>query len=472
MKSDALGNFKNWSDVFKSPKKPGRLSPARVIVGSFLAVILCGTLLLMLPFSTKAPGGIPFLNALFTATSATCVTGLVVYDTFSAFTLFGQVVIMLLIQIGGLGLVTLTTFFSLVMGKRLGFKSLKLASDSVNFDNAAAAKKIIYTVMRITFTCEACGAILLLPALAPEFGARAVWLSVFTAISAFCNAGFDLFGSVAPYTSLTMFSNNWYVLSIIMLLIVFGGLGFIVWSDILLYPKSRKLMLHSRIVLLMTGVLILLGAVVIGAMEWNNTKTIADVSLSEKILSALFQSVSCRTAGFNSIDLGSMHILSKLACTFLMFIGAAPGGTGGGVKVTTFAIIIMTVMGVSSGREDPIIRGRRIDKKTVYKSLTIVTIAMMVVMFTTLVLVFDTPARNGMIDGNLIDCLFEAVSAFGTVGLSVGVTATMGTIAKIVTILAMLIGRVGPISMAMTLSISAGDQCKRAVLPEAKISVG
>ncbi|MEG0804642.1 MAG: potassium transporter TrkG, partial [Pygmaiobacter sp.] len=369
--------------------------------GSFMCVILCGTLLLSLPIASKAPGGIPILNALFTATSATCVTGLIVYDTFTTFTLFGQAVILMLIQVGGLGLVTLTTFFSLAMGKRLGFKSLKLASESVNFDNAAAAKKIIYTVMKITLACEGCGALLLLPALLPQFGARAVWISIFTAISAFCNAGFDLFGSIEPYTSLTTFSGNWYILSIIMLLIIFGGLGFIVWSDILLHRKSHKLMLHSHIVLVMTGALIALGTLAFAVMEWDNPVTIAEMPTHEKLLSALFQSVSCRTAGFNSINLAGMHSLSKITAIFLMFIGAAPGGTGGGVKVTTFAIIFMTVVGVSCGREDPVIHGRRIDKKTVYKAMSIVCIALLVVMVATLVLVVDTPARNSMIDGNL-----------------------------------------------------------------------
>lgn len=455
-----------------SKHRPGRLSPARVIVGSFLGLILCGTLLLMLPFATKEPGSIPFINALFTATSATCVTGLVVYDTFSAFTLFGQVVIMLLIQAGGLGLVTLTTFFSLAMGKRLRFKSLKLASESVNFDNAAAAKKIIYTVMGITFMCEGCGAILLLPAFVPQFGARAMWVSAFTAISAFCNAGFDLFGSMGPYSSLTPFSGNWYILTIVMLLIIFGGLGFIVWSDILTYHKNHKLQLHSRLVLMMTGTLIILGTVAFAAMEWNNVTTIGEMSTNEKVLSSLFQSVTCRTAGFNTIDLPGMHSISKLVCIFLMFIGAAPGGTGGGVKVTTFAIIVMTVIGVSNGREDPVLRGRRIDKRTVYKALSIMTIALLVVMICSLVLVFNTPARNQMIDGNLVDCMFEAVSAFGTVGLSVGITSVSGSLGKVVLILSMLIGRVGPISMAMTFSISTSDQSKREVLPEAKIVVG
>lgn len=472
MEKNNVTGSAGWSEMLMSHHRSGRLSPTRVIVSSFVIVILAGTLLLMLPFASRAPGSLPFVDALFTATSATCVTGLVVYDTFTGFTLFGQAVILLLIQIGGLGLVTLTTFFSLALGKRLGFKSLKLASESVSFDNAAAAKKIIYTVMRITFTCEGCGAVLLLPALVPRFGTGALWVSVFTAVSAFCNAGFDLFGSVSPYTSLTGFAGDPYVLTIIMLLIVFGGLGFIVWSDILAYPKTRKLMLQSRLVLSMTAILLVAGTVALAALEWENPATLGAMPTGQKLLNALFQSVTCRTAGFNTVDLPGLHSISKLVCTALMFIGAAPGGTGGGVKVTTFAIILMTVIGVSSGREDPVLRGRRIDKKVVYKSLTIVTLALLVATITTLVLVFSTPAINGAIDGNLIDCMFEAVSAFGTVGLSVGVTALSNITGKVILIFSMLIGRVGPVAMAMTISLSSGDSSRRAVLPEAKIVVG
>ena len=462
-----ISNGKNLTDILKHRAKHGKLSPTRVIVISFLVVVLCGTLLLMLPFSTTTPGGIPFVDALFTATSATCVTGLVVFDTFTGFTLFGQVVIIFLIQIGGLGLVTLTTFFSLALGKRLGFKSLKLATESVNFDNALAAKKIVYTVMKITFTFEAIGAILLIPAFFSTFGLRAIWISVFTSISAFCNAGFDLFGILEPYSSLMLFADSWYILTIVMLLIVFGGLGFIVWSDILNFKTARKLLLHTRIVIFMTVALIITGTLAFLTIEWNNPATMGNMSNEQKLLSSLFQSVTCRTAGFNSIDLTALNPLSKVISIFLMFIGAAPGGTGGGIKITTFAIIAMTVIGVVRGREDPIISGKRIGKQTVYKSMSIISIAMLVVLITTLIFTFDTPAGT-----SILDCAFEAVSAFGTVGLSVGVTSVMGEAAKVATIITMLVGRVGPIAMAMTFSMTTSGQSKRAVLPDAKIIVG
>ncbi|MBC5580699.1 potassium transporter Trk [Anaerofilum sp. BX8] len=451
--------------------KPGHLSPTRVIVASFCAVILFGTVMLMLPIATR-DGQLALIDALFTATSATCVTGLIVYDTFSKFTLFGQAVILLLIQIGGLGLVTLTTFFNLALRKKIGFKSMKLASESISLDEAAGAKKLIYVVMRTSLGFELIGAILLMGALVPRFGARGAWMSVFTAISAFCNAGFDLFGSLGPYSSLVPFAGSWYVLIIIMLLIVCGGLGFIVWQDLFNFHRRKKLTLHSKLVLIITACLIVGGAFAIGAMEWENPGTMGGMTTPQKILSSLFQSVTCRTAGFNSIDQAGMHSISKLTCTVLMFIGAAPGGTGGGIKITTFAIVILAVAAVLRGREDPVLRERRIDKKTVYRALTITTLGLGVVICTTLVMVFNTPSRGGMIDGNLVDCLYEAASAFGTVGLSVGVTGQLSALGKAATALTMLIGRVGPISMGMTLAARADELSRREVLPEAKIVVG
>ena len=452
-------------------RRSGHLSPTRVIVASFCLVILTGTLLLMLPISTR-DGQIAAVDALFTATSATCVTGLIVYDTFSKFTVFGQAVILLLIQIGGLGLVTLTAFFNLALRKKLGFKRMMLASESISLDEAAGTKKMLYLVMQTSFGFELIGAIALAAAFVPRFGAKGIWMSVFTAVSAFCNAGFDIFGFLGQYGSLTFFANSWYILTIVALLIICGGLGFIVWQDLFAFRQRKKLMLHTKLVLVVTATLILGGAAAIGAMEWNNPDTMGGMSVSGRILSSLFQSVTCRTAGFNSIDQAGMHTLTKLVCTMLMFIGAAPGGTGGGVKVSTFTIILLTVAGVLRGREDPMLRERRIDKKTVYRALAIVTLGLGVLIFTTLCMVFDTPVPGGRIDDNLVDCLFEAASAFGTVGLSVGVTAQLGGLVKVITSLTMLIGRVGPVSMGISLAARTNELSRREVLPEARIVVG
>ncbi len=451
--------------------RPGHLSPTRVIVASFCLVILTGTLLLMLPISTR-DGQIAAVDALFTATSATCVTGLIVYDTFTKFTGFGQAVILMLIQVGGLGLVTLTTFFNLALRKKLGFKRMLLASESISLDEAAGTKKLLYLVMQTSFGFELAGAAALAAVFVPKFGVGGIWMSIFTAVSAFCNAGFDIFGFLEQYGSLTSFVNNWYVLGIVGGLIVCGGLGFIVWQDLFAFRRRKKLTLHTKLVLTVTAILILGGATAIGAMEWNNPDTMGTLSVPSKILSSLFQSITCRTAGFNSIDQVSMHSITKLICTLLMFIGVGPGGTGGGVKVSTFTIILLTVAAVLRGREDPVLRERRIDRKTVYRALAIVTLGIGVLICTTLFMVFDTPVPGGRIDDNLVDCLFEAASAFGTVGLSVGITAQIGGLVKVITSLTMLIGRVGPVSMGISLAARANELSRREVLPEARIVVG
>lgn len=451
--------------------KPGSISPTRIIVVSFCAVILTGTLLLMLPISTR-DGSLSFVDAMFTATSATCVTGLVVFDTFTKFTPFGQAVVLLLIQIGGLGLVTLTAFFNVALHKRLGFKSMKLASESISLDEATGAKPLLYTVMRTSMGFELAGALLLMVVMVPKFGIAGIWISIFTAVSAFCNAGFDLFGRIAPYTSLTTFYSNGYVLAIVMLLIVCGGLGFIVWQELFMFRRRHKMSLHAKLAIAVTVTLIVVGALAIGLLEWDNPATMGKFSTGEKVLSSLFQSVTCRTAGFNTIDQAGMHTLSKLASVILMFIGACPGGTGGGIKGTTAIILFFTIISVIQGRGEAVIRGRRIDKKTVYRALTIVTLGFTVILFTTLVMIYDTPMVGGMVDGNFIDCLFEATSAFGTVGLSSGVTGQLTSLGKVVTALTMLIGRVGPIAMGMSLASRAGELARREILPEAKIVVG
>lgn len=446
-------------------RHPG-LTPVRVIVGSFLAVILVGTLLLLLPFSTT-DGHIPALDALFTATSATCVTGLIVFDTYTKFTWFGQLVILLLIQVGGLGLVTLTSFFSVALRRRAAFKSMKLASESISTSSMADAGRLLMFVIKLAFSFEGIGAVLLALFFVPQFGIQGLWISIFLAVSAFCNAGFDVLGFFGEYASLVPYAANWYVLTIIMVLIISGGLGFLVWNDVGNWLHTRHMSMHSKVVLLFTGMLLLLGTVGLLILEWSNPATMGDMPLHEKILSSMFQSVSARTAGFNSVDLASLTMMSKYLMIFLMFVGAAPGGTGGGVKVTTIGVLAVTVFSVACGREDPVIFGRRINKKTVYRSITIILLSLVVVGAATLTIFFDGDMHSAE-----IDCMFEAVSAYATVGLSVGVTAVMNPLAKFITILTMFIGRVGPVSLMISLARQANENCRREVLPEANISVG
>lgn len=450
------------------PKKRRRLeslSPTRLIVSSFLVVIVTGALLLMLPFATR--NGITPVQAFFTATSATCVTGLVVLDTYQGFTLFGQTVVICLIQIGGLSLVTLASFFTLALRRRVGFRSMKLASESIGTSNVAEARGLLLVVMKLAAFFEGLGFLLLLPVFVPEYGAEGIFISIFLSISAFCNAGFDILGRTQSYVSLMGYASNWYVQGIIMFLIVAGGLGFLVWHDLGQWRKTHHLSIHTKVVLFCTILLIVGGTVGFAFLEWNNPATLGGMTAGDKIVNSLFQSISARTAGFNTIDLASMSSITKCMLCVLMFIGAAPGGTGGGIKVTTFSVILVTVASVVTGREDAQIFRRRIDKKTVYQALSIAMLSLGVVIFVTLVVFFNC----GEIISPL-DCLYEVVSAFGTVGCSVGVTGQMHPLALIITMITMFIGRVGPVSLAISLASQRREQGKFDILPEGKISVG
>lgn len=450
------------------PKKRRRLeslSPTRLIVSSFLVVIVTGALLLMLPFATR--NGITPVQAFFTATSATCVTGLVVLDTYQGFTLFGQTVVICLIQIGGLSLVTLASFFTLALRRRVGFRSMKLASESIGTSNVAEARGLLLVVMKLAAFFEGLGFLLLLPVFVPEYGAEGIFISIFLSISAFCNAGFDILGRTQSYVSLMGYASNWYVQSIIMFLIVAGGLGFLVWHDLGQWRKTHHLSTHTKVVLFCTILLIVGGTVGFAFLEWNNPATLGSMTAGDKIVNSMFQSISARTAGFNTIDLASMSSITKCMLCVLMFIGAAPGGTGGGIKVTTFSVILVTVASVVTGREDAQIFRRRIDKKTVYQALSIAMLSLGVVIFVTLVVFFNC----GEVISPL-DCLYEVVSAFGTVGCSVGVTGQMHPLALIITMITMFIGRVGPVSLAISLASQRREQGKFDILPEGKISVG
>lgn len=450
------------------PKKRRRLeslSPTRLIVSSFLVVIVTGALLLMLPFATR--NGITPVQAFFTATSATCVTGLVVLDTYQGFTLFGQTVVICLIQIGGLSLVTLASFFTLALRRRVGFRSMKLASESIGTSNVAEARGLLLVVMKLAAFFEGLGFLLLLPVFVPEYGAEGIFISIFLSISAFCNAGFDILGRTQSYVSLMGYASNWYVQGIIMFLIVAGGLGFLVWHDLGQWRKTHHLSIHTKVVLFCTILLIVGGTVGFAFLEWNNPATLGGMTAGDKIVNSMFQSISARTAGFNTIDLAYMSSITKCMLCVLMFIGAAPGGTGGGIKVTTFSVILVTVASVVTGREDAQIFRRRIDKKTVYQALSIAMLSLGVVIFVTLVVFFNC----GEVISPL-DCLYEVVSAFGTVGCSVGVTGQMHPLALIITMITMFIGRVGPVSLAISLASQRREQGKFDILPEGKISVG
>ncbi len=440
-------------------------SATQTICSSFLLVIAVGTLLLTLPISSRT-GRLGVIDAMFTATSATCVTGLVVRDTWSQFSLFGQVVILMLIQVGGLGLVTLTSFFALAARRRMGFRDLRLLGESVSADGLSKATEVLKIVIKLAAAFEAVGIVLLLFAFVPQFGAEGVWVSVFTAISAFCNAGFDLFGRFGAYSSLVPYVNNYYVQAVIMFMIMAGGLGFMVWVELAEYRKKRRLSLHAKVVLQFSAIFWVGGAVLLALLEWSNPRTMGGLSVPGKIMAALFQSVSTRTAGMNTIDLAACSPISKLLMSVLQFIGAAPGSTGGGVKVTTFAVLILTIRSVAQGRDDCVIGGHHIESKTVYRALTIIVIGAVAAFGSAVVVYYNTAETV-----SVIDCIFESCSAFGTVGLSVGVTGQLNTGAKLLYMACMFMGRVGPVSLAISLTAKPDDN-KRKVLPVGHINVG
>ena len=446
-------------------RKLGLSTPTQIICVSFIIVIALGTLLLTLPIASRH-GRLDVLNAMFTATSATCVTGLVVRDTWTQFTWFGQAVVLLLIQVGGLGLVTLTSFFALAMRRRMGFRDLRLLGESVSADGLSKATEVLKIVIKLAAAFEAVGIVLLLFAFVPQFGAEGVWVSVFTAISAFCNAGFDLFGRFGAYSSLVPYVNNYYVQAVIMFMIMAGGLGFMVWVELAEYRKKRRLSLHAKVVLQFSVIFWVGGAVLLALLEWSNPRTMGGLSVPGKIMAALFQSVSTRTAGMNTIDLAACSPISKLLMSVLQFIGAAPGSTGGGVKVTTFAVLILTIRSVAQGRDDCVIGGHHIESKTVYRALTIIVIGAVAAFGSAVVVYYNTAETV-----SVIDCIFESCSAFGTVGLSVGVTGQLNTGAKLLYMACMFMGRVGPVSLAISLTAKPDDN-KRKVLPVGHINVG
>ncbi len=446
-------------------KHPAVHRPVRTIAISFVIVILVGAVLLMLPFSSRDGQFTPFVDALFTSTTATCVTGLVVFDTYLKWSPIGQVIILLLIQIGGLGLLTIVTFFNIALRRKLGLRGVHLASETSNALDVVDAPRLVKTIVLVSLACEAVGALLLMVQFIPQYGREGVFLSIFLAVSAFCNAGIDLLGRESAYASLTHYGDNAYVLFVIMGLIIIGGLGFLVWQDLFHYRKTKKLLLHTRIVVVVSGILIAAGALLFLIFEWDNPETLAPLSFLEKLLASLFQSVTARTAGFNTVDIASLKGITKMFMIILMFIGASPGSTGGGIKTTTFAVLLMTVLSVVFGRDETVIFKRRVDKTIVYKALAIAFFGLFLVLVATSVIYFTSAETT---DG--MNALFESTSAFATVGLSTGVTGVANLPSKIVIILAMYLGRVGPVTFAIALTLRQGR--RHEVIPDGKITVG
>lgn len=438
-----------------------RWTPAQILISTFALLIACGGFLLSLPIASKVePLG--YLDALFTATSAVCVTGLVVVDTFTQFTFFGQVVIIILIQLGGLGLMTMATMMAILLGKRISFRNRLIMQEALNQFALEGMVRLVKAVGLVTFLFEGLGAFILALRFVPDYGwPQGLWYGIFHSISAFCNAGFDLLGgfrNLAPYAS------DWVVNLVVIALIISGGIGFSVIAEIWhkRHAKTQHaLSLHTRLVLLITLLLIVFGTMFILIVEWD--KVLSGFSPSDKLLVALFQAVSPRTAGFSTIPLDTLHSATVLMIILLMFVGASPGSTGGGIKTTTFGTLIALVVSSVRGHDEVRLFGRRIPDDIVKRSVAIIVIGFTLVLTVTMVI--------SLSDGlPFMPVLFEATSAFGTVGLSLGITPMLTPIAKVALSFTMFAGRVGPMSLALAL---AHDRINARIrYPEERIIVG
>ncbi|MHB8961662.1 MAG: TrkH family potassium uptake protein [Saccharofermentanales bacterium] len=449
--------------------------PARLIALSFFFVIFVGTTLLMLPVSSRSGQPTSLLVSLFTATSATCVTGLVVVDTGTYWSTFGHSVIISLIQVGGLSVVTLTTFFFILLKRKMGIRTMALAQESAASFTMQDVKYLVTRIISVTFSFELVGALIFAARYVPKFGwPRGLYMSVFQAVSAFCNAGFDLMGPYSgKFTSLTAWNGDPVVLLTTALLIISGGLGFIVWADILNLNKDKGLNFYSKLVIRMTGFLIVAGSVFFLVAEFSNMDAgaMGNLPLWQKIQAAFFQSVTTRTAGFNSLEQATLTESSKIFSTILMYIGASSGSTGGGIKVTTFSVILFFIISEIRGYDDTLMFRRRINPRVVSKSLVIATMSIALLMIDTMIMsLFERDYLNH-ITISALDLLFEATSAFGTVGLSSAGTPSLHPGSHIVLIITMYIGRIGPVAFAMALS-QRSPLSKDKIYPEAKIHVG
>ena len=438
-----------------------QLTAIQTIAAGFAAIILIGAIMLLLPVSNKGEP-LSFLNALFTSVSATCVTGLVVCDTYSQFTLFGQIVLLLLIQLGGLGFVTVMVLLMSALDRRIGLRERALLSESISFTQVGGVLALVRRVLIGTALAEGVGAALLSIRMIPRFGwATGIWYGIFHSVSAFCNAGFDLMGRLEPYSSFTWFRDDWMVNLVLIALILTGGIGFVVWSDLWdnrLHVKNWSL--HTKLMLAVTGLLTLVPFALFLISERNGA--MAGLTGSQRIIASLFQTVTPRTAGINTIDLGSLSTAGTLLTVILMFIGAGVGSTGGGVKVTTVTVTVLAIWSYMRGRDDLNVFGRRVEGTTVRRAvLTTVFYFLMAVISVLLIeLIQELP---------LPDVLMEVFSALGTVGLSTGLTRELNSLSRVVIMILMYSGRVG--SLTVLLSVSERKPRVRLRNPAEKIIV-
>lgn len=444
------------------PKKSNikkRLSSFQVILLGFAGVILLGALLLMLPISSAERVVTPFNEALFTSTSAVCVTGLVVKDTGSYWSSFGQAVIITLIQIGGLGVVTIAASFSMLAGRRISLMQRSTMQDAISAPKVGGIVKLTKFIITGTFIIEAVGAVSMMPVFCKNFGAKGIWMSVFHSVSAFCNAGFDILGTEGnQFCSLTPYTSNPVINITVMLLIVIGGIGFLTWDDIYNNKfKIKKYSMQSKIILLTSLILILLPAIYFFIFDYS------DYSIGNRLLASLFQSVTTRTAGFNTTDLTKLTRPSQAIMIFLMLVGGSPGSTAGGLKTTTMAVLILNAFACFKRKENVCAFGRRIDDSVIKNAATIV------MMYITLFFIGGVSICT-VEKLPLVASLFETASAIGTVGLTLGITPKLSLASQVILIVLMYLGRVG--GLTLIYATLSGKKQINAKLPLDKITVG
>ncbi len=437
--------------------------PKRVALG-FLLLILLGAGLLCLPVASKSGEATPFLTSLFTATSATCVTGLILVDTYLHWSLFGQLVIITLIQIGGLGFMTLMTSFSLALHRTISLRERTLLKENFNMPDIGGMVRLTKRIVCGTFLVEGIGAVILSSCLIPKFGiARGVYTGTFLSISAFCNAGFDLLGSEGAYSSLASMAENPLFLITVALLILIGGIGFIVWDDVLRHRhRFRKYRLHSKIALTITVGLTAVGTLLFFVLERQATG--ADMALPQQLLHAFFDSVTPRTAGFNAVDTASLTPASKLLSVLFMMVGGSPGSTAGGIKTVTIAVLAVCMLSNLRRRSGYNVFGKRLPKETLVNALSVVGIYLTLAVTGIFLICAVQPELSFM------DVLFECVSATSTVGMTTGITRDLTVFSRCVMILLMFSGRIGSLSFAMV--FMQKKQQEIALSPEETVSVG
>ena len=438
--------------AFWMKKRPKNLSAMKVIAIAFAAIILLGAALLTLPAASRGGVSCGFLPALFTATSATCVTGLTLFDTYTQWSGFGQVVIISLIQIGGLGFMSAGTLFVFLLRKRIGLKQRLVMAQSLSVSDVDGIEELQKTVLKGSFAIEGIGAMILFLWFLPEFGfEKALKWGIFHSISAFCNAGFDIFGCITPGSSLMEFQSDPVVLLTLSALVILGGLGFLVWQDVAANRSFRKCSVYTRLVLVTTCGLLLLGWAVICLLEWNNPGTLGPMSLGEKLLNGLFQSVTLRTAGFVAVDQALLTDSGKAASMVLMLIGGSSGSTAGGLKTVTFVVLVLFMAARARGRSTVCVYKRTIPQSQVLDAMTIAFVMMALAAFGGIFI-------SATCSVSLVDALYEAVSAIATVGLTAGVTGNLTVPGQLLIILYMYFGRVGVLTISM--GFLAGDRAE------------